>query len=198
MVTSARAARTERIVAAALEVFRERGYAAATTAEIARTAKTSKETIYGYFGDKAGLFRATLTSLVATPARDEVPVLSSGDPRSALIGLARTLIAELMNPDYLKIVRIVIAEGVRDPELITVFRESIVERLLNGVGGVTSRITDARPGLSDDTIARGFIGPLLTHVLLGGLLRPPEELRVPTDDEIVAQVDLFLEGAGED
>ena len=44
------------IVAAARALFAERGYAGATTREIAERAGTSEVLIFRYFGNKAGLF----------------------------------------------------------------------------------------------------------------------------------------------
>ena len=54
----------ERIRTAALEVFAERGYAAASMAEIARRASISAGNIYRYFPAKKALFAAVLPAAV--------------------------------------------------------------------------------------------------------------------------------------
>ncbi|MBE1493503.1 AcrR family transcriptional regulator [Amycolatopsis lexingtonensis] len=50
---------------AARAVFAERGYAQATMGLIADRADSTKPTLYAHFGDKAALFRATVTREVA-------------------------------------------------------------------------------------------------------------------------------------
>jgi TetR/AcrR family acrAB operon transcriptional repressor len=50
----------QRLLEAALAVFSEKGYAAATLEEIAREADLTRGAIYWHFGDKAGLYNALL------------------------------------------------------------------------------------------------------------------------------------------
>lgn len=51
-----------RIISVARELFAERGYAAATTREIARVADVSETLLFRYFGDKAQLFDAVIST----------------------------------------------------------------------------------------------------------------------------------------
>jgi AcrR family transcriptional regulator len=66
---TAAAARTtdtrEALIQAALEVFLQRGFARATTREIARAAGVAEGTIYRHFADKYDLFHAVFMSLAA-------------------------------------------------------------------------------------------------------------------------------------
>ena len=57
--------RPREICDAALEVFAEKGFAAAKLDEIARRAGVSKGTLYLYFNDKEDLFRAVVRSAIA-------------------------------------------------------------------------------------------------------------------------------------
>src|SRR5689334_12643419 len=57
--------RPREICEAALEVFAEKGFAAAKLDDIARRAGVSKGTLYLYFADKAELFRAVVRHAVA-------------------------------------------------------------------------------------------------------------------------------------
>jgi AcrR family transcriptional regulator len=54
----------ERIVAAALRLFSEKGYAATSLREIAEAARTTKPMIYYYFKSKEGLYASTLGDLL--------------------------------------------------------------------------------------------------------------------------------------
>src|SRR6185295_5914199 len=60
-----KADRPGEIVAAALEVFAEKGFAAARLDEIAGRAGVSKGTLYLYFKDKGDLFRAVVRDTIA-------------------------------------------------------------------------------------------------------------------------------------
>ena len=56
--TARQQARRERIVAAAMRQFAERGYSGVRIEEIAAQAEVAKGAVFGYFGSKAGLFLA--------------------------------------------------------------------------------------------------------------------------------------------
>ncbi len=198
-MTQMRAAdRRQRILQAAVRVFTERGYTASSTAQIAAAAGASKETLYTYFGDKAGLLRAALTSLVASPDRPVVPpVHASTRPEefeALLRGLAVALVGDLMQPAYLALARIVVAETPRDPSLADLFRTAVADRALGGVAtvlraGQTHGLVG--PEVDVGLAARAFVGPLLTYVLLDGLLRPPADIHPPAPEAVRAQVALF-------
>ena len=54
-------ARSEQIEEAAYAVLAEKGFAGASMLSIAKRAKCSNETMYRWYGDKVGLFRALVT-----------------------------------------------------------------------------------------------------------------------------------------
>jgi AcrR family transcriptional regulator len=72
--------RPREICAAALDVFAEKGFAAARLDEIARRAGVSKGTLYLYFKDKAELFRAVVRDAIAP----NVQAITSGISAQAL------------------------------------------------------------------------------------------------------------------
>lgn len=57
-----------RIVSAAAQLFAERGYAGARTAEIARAAKVTERTLFKYFADKGALLERVLAPALAAAA----------------------------------------------------------------------------------------------------------------------------------
>ncbi|AKU24063.1 CerR family C-terminal domain-containing protein [Massilia sp. NR 4-1] len=57
----------ERLLLAAMRLFAEQGYARTSTREIALAAGANVAAISYYFGDKAGLYRASLTDLMPLP-----------------------------------------------------------------------------------------------------------------------------------
>ena len=73
----------ERVLAAAVHVFSERGFEAATVAAIAEEAGVSPETIYARFGTK----KALLVELVGRAARgpESAPILEQAGPRRVAV-----------------------------------------------------------------------------------------------------------------
>ena len=88
--------RPREICAAALEVFAEKGFAAAKLDEIAKRAGVSKGTLYLYFKDKEDLFRAVVRDTVA-PNIDAVQaaVMAAGLPFAQLVPMFLGRFAEL-------------------------------------------------------------------------------------------------------
>jgi AcrR family transcriptional regulator len=93
------AARRHALLDAAFDLLVERGYEATTTLAIAQRAGASKETIYAWFGSKAGLFAAMIEANAAEAgSRIEAALGGRDRPRETLIafadGLLRLLLSE--------------------------------------------------------------------------------------------------------
>src|SRR5256886_7300524 len=83
-------ARPGEIVAAALEVFGERGFAATKLADVARHAGVTKGTVYLYFESKEALFKAVVRETI-------VPVIARGEALAqSFTGSARELVEQLV------------------------------------------------------------------------------------------------------
>ena len=78
--------RPAEIIAAALETFAERGFAATRLDDIATRAGVTRGTLYLYFPSKEELFKAVVRqSIVPIIARGEEMVAQSQEPSSALL-----------------------------------------------------------------------------------------------------------------
>jgi len=93
-----KAARRDRIEAAALELLAQKGYLATSMLSVAKRAKASNETLYNWYGNKQGLFR----SLVEANA-GEVKALLENDlaqerpPEATLKALGPLLLGLLIS-----------------------------------------------------------------------------------------------------
>jgi len=109
----------ERILDAAFGIVLERGYAGASTLEIATRAKVSKRELYALFGSKRGLLAAGIkerTDRMSIPL--EFPDITSRAALSrALTSYAIALLAGLTDPPVLALYRLAIGEAARAPEL---------------------------------------------------------------------------------
>jgi TetR/AcrR family transcriptional regulator, regulator of cefoperazone and chloramphenicol sensitivity len=85
----------ERIVAAALRLFAEHGFANTSTREIAKAAGVNIALIAYHFGDKAGLYRAAFSEPMGSP-KDDIPLFD--DPRFTLQQALQGLYAGFIEP----------------------------------------------------------------------------------------------------
>jgi len=116
-----------RIMRAALDLFSERGYAATTTAEIARQARVAEKTLYANFKSKHELFRQTLdpAALELLIPRSVPPVAEQAAPQPGLEELLRSLMKnriELFRQHPSKF-KLIVQEMLLHPELTRPFRD---------------------------------------------------------------------------
>lgn len=85
----------DRIIAAAAELFAERGYAGTSTRAIAERAEVNEVTLFRRFGNKQGVLRALGMSFREKAAARAVTALPDPeDARATLLSIARTEIAQ--------------------------------------------------------------------------------------------------------
>jgi len=102
-------------MAAAFEVFVEKGFDAATTAEIVRRARTSKRTLYELFPSKQDILTALIRSgsLKMQPSPD-LPQPQNREQFVAVLGqFGRAFLTEFLHPDRMAMYRLAIAESRR-------------------------------------------------------------------------------------
>lgn len=84
-----------RILDAALAVLRERGFAEATTKEIARTAGVSEGSIYNHFASKTDLIAATMGELAGAVREASMRLMSQAGQRSVEDNLSELAEAQI-------------------------------------------------------------------------------------------------------
>lgn len=114
--------RRSQILDAAVEVFLENGYDGATIDLVVERAGASKATVYSFFGGKDGLFAAIVEERAERilSAFDD-PEVAHSDVQHALAHIARRFMEVVMAPDAVGFYRLIIAEGVRFPDLARTF-----------------------------------------------------------------------------
>lgn len=114
--------RRAEILGAAFELLVERGYRGTSTLAIAQRARTSKETIYNWFGSKEGLFRELIGSRTGAAGFDAARV--AGMPvEPALVGIGTTLLDLLLRDEVIAVNRAAIAEARTQPDLARILYE---------------------------------------------------------------------------
>jgi TetR/AcrR family transcriptional regulator, mexJK operon transcriptional repressor len=160
----------ERLRASAHRLFLRQGYLATSIdAILAEAGISSKETLYRHYANKEALFVDVLshltmeqpgfsTKLAALPVPQDLPSL-----HLALTALAREIISMISQPGYLPLVRMIIAESSRFPQLGTLFFSTVTQR---GLTIITALLRTAR----EQQIIAEIDLDVVAHMLLGGLL----------------------------
>lgn len=91
MRDEAREKRRDEIEKAAYQILEQKGFAGLSILAVAKAAKTSNETIYRWYGDKIGLFRALID-------RNADVIADRISDKADLVSLGITLLATLTGP----------------------------------------------------------------------------------------------------
>lgn len=190
--------RRKEILEAALRLFAEKGYAAATNAEIARAAGVTAAALYYYFPNKEELFRAAVSEhlgqfvpTIAGLTREGTDA-SGQEPFRSLLQGALAFFTEEKTQMVLKIV---LAEGPRRPEIrqvwidqTAVVMEQLLPYLVTSIGSGRMRPADPR------LIFLLLQGPLMAGVITRDLLQIPVLQDLPNDALVEAVLDTTLNG----
>jgi AcrR family transcriptional regulator len=115
--------RREHILKVAREVFFEQGYSAASMSTIAARLGGSKGTLYNYFKSKEELFEAQVRDSCGQVAERLLQASPDGEPVETLTRLGEQYLQHLYTESSVQMMRILIAEAQRSPELARVFFE---------------------------------------------------------------------------
>jgi AcrR family transcriptional regulator len=156
-------ARPQELLAAALEQFVERGYAATRLEDVAKRAGVSKGTLYLYFANKEELFKAVVReNIVATIGEAEQDAAAFDGPSGELLGaLLMKWWTEICATPLGGITKLMLAEGNNFPELALFYNEEVVARGSNLFTRVLER-----------GVARGEFRPVDPQVMTQVLIAP--------------------------
>jgi AcrR family transcriptional regulator len=163
--------RPREICAAALEVFAEKGFAAAKLDDIARRAGVSKGTLYLYFRDKQDLFRAVVRSAIAPNIEQVTSAISSLD--APFPDVVRTLLAAFAEREARlpigAVAKMVVGESRNFPELARVWHDEVASRAIGAIAAFIERAQQRGEVLPGDPRLYAF--SLMGPMVLGALWR---------------------------
>jgi AcrR family transcriptional regulator len=191
-------ARTQELLAAAAELFLEKGYSKVSLEMIARRARVAVRTIYVKFGGKNGLFREILASGRDVYFDTMEDLETNQRPiREVLLDFGMRFHKLVSSGAVIKLYRMVIAEAHHDPEMAEAFFESGPRQTRLALERYFSR-PDVRAqlcGIPADQLVVHLMNCLMGDHLKRYLFAVPPDT-AQDDAVIVAQrVDLFLNGA---
>ncbi|HEV8194233.1 MAG TPA: TetR/AcrR family transcriptional regulator [Ktedonobacterales bacterium] len=200
-------AKLDAIHAASQDLFLRFGFADTSMDAIALAANVSKQTLYRYYESKEALFVAVLERLAldhlsasALLTARETPMNSRATLEQALTRWAELSIAQILQPTYVGLVRLLVAELPRFPDLGARFFHAVPQQ---GSAFLKALMVSARSHgvivVDDlDLAIQLLIGPLLAYLFSQGLLAAEAVRRPPTPEQIAALVRLALDGIAAD
>ncbi len=189
----------ERLRTAAYRLFLQQGYLATSIDAILTEAGiSSKETLYRHYANKEALFTDVLShltleqpvfsqKLAALPMPHDLPSL-----RQTLTQLSREILSMMSQPGYLLLVRMIIAEAPRFPQLGILFFSTVTRR---GLAILSALLQEAREqeiiaDVDFDAVTHTLLGGLLTYVIMNLVLG--EEAHPPALDHADAVVEVIM------
>ena len=189
---------------AATELFLRNGYLGTSMDEIAAQAGVSKQTVYTHFADKERLF--TELVLGNTDRADEfVAVMTdlldrSDDLERDLRDLGRRYVRSVVQPQVLRLRRLVIGEAGRFPDLARTYYERVPERVIATLASCLARLAGRGLLRVDDPplAARHLVALILWAPLDRGMFIADDEVPDPAALDRVADagVGVFLAAYG--
>ena len=168
--------RPREICAAALDIFAEKGFAAARLDEIARRAGVSKGTLYLYFHNKEDLFRAVVRDTVAPNVEVVRGMVEGVDlPFAEIVRmLLPRFVALTRNVRVGAVAKMVIGESRNFPELAKVWHDEVVTKVLGMLGALIRRAQERGEVRSGDPRlhAMSLMGAMLMGLLWHETLEP--------------------------
>jgi AcrR family transcriptional regulator len=192
--------RKQQILDAAMDIFSEKGFATATTAEIARAAGVAEGTIYNYFRNKRELFIAVIKNFIVSMQLMELIDKLPGDGTPFVfkdIMQDRLNFAE--NEDTSHIL-LLMSEIQRDPELKKLYAEQFLhpffEKMEGAYGNMiaSGKIRSMNPSVATRIIGGMVIGFVMLRTIEGDKSPINKIPRATLLDEIMTFVFSGLSG----
>lgn len=194
------AERRRRILDAAMEVFLERGFEAASMQEIVKRSGGSLATLYQFFGAKEALFEEIIRSKASQVIGEfSAPEALPGKPESVLKDFGKRLLDLALSEEALPLHRLILAESGRMPRLREMFlaqapvraRDAVAAYLRYAGGQGLLRVEDA--AFAATAFIEMVAGEFIVRRLLGEAVEPNRSERERIVDKAVA---LLVEGIG--
>ena len=191
------ALRRDAILAAALEEFSARGFAAARLDDVAQRAGVGKGTIYLHFHDKEALFQELVTAMLVPFIANLEATPPAGLPiRFVLQRLIDLFVREIYGTERRKLIRLIMTEGPRFPQLAEFYYHNVVKRGLAAMRALFEA-AHRRGELRSDALVRFpplVIAPGIMAIVWSGLFERFASIDVAA--LMTAHLDLIL-GTGE-
>jgi TetR/AcrR family transcriptional repressor of mexJK operon len=163
------------ILQAATGKFLNDGFAATSMEAIALVAGVSKRTLYARFPGKAALLQASVQRMIANWLPDFDTALTQPRLEDALIAAAQRMLDAALDPEALRLYRLLVAEAGRIPDLGGLLAQAGAGAGIQRIAALLAQAGIDEPGFAAEQFQRLVItGPQLRALGLGPPMDPAE------------------------
>lgn len=191
----------ERILDAAGKVFLERGFEGASVEEIAEVARAGKPTIYARYGSKEALFSAVVARKVRANMSIQCVAMMGSTIEQRLEAMASVLVERILSPESIGLMRAVVAEARRFPDLALSVKRQARDLGIESVAGLLGEIAQSgemgmAPAFAPDRLsetARRFMDVIVFPMAMRALFgEDPTQVRAEIGPHVRRAVAFFL------
>lgn len=185
--------RPKEITAAALDAFAENGFAATRVDDVAKRAGVSKGLLYLYFKTKQELFKAVVKSVVIRRVDRLIENVETTELSSDnfIRGPLLSFLQKIPGSPVAIVIRLLIAEGPRHPDLVDYYYENVVSKGLAAISAFVKRGVDRgefrQSAVSD--LPHLVLAPVMLSIIWGIIFK---DKQLDTDTLIETQIDMIL------
>ena len=191
-------ARPKELLASAIELFVERGFAATRLEDVARRAGVSKGTLYLYYANKEDLFKAVVRQTILPMIDDAEASVAEFDGHSAEL-LRQVILSwwhRLGSTKASGISKLILAEADNFPELGRFYQDEVMTRRVRMISNMLER--GIRRGefraIDVPQTAQVLIAPLLMLSTWKHTVGPCERCDLQPEAFLAAFLDITLHG----
>lgn len=158
--------KVEQILQGAMQEFLVHGYAGTSMDRVAASGGVSKATVYSYFTDKQGLFKALVERLAKERFQSVFGTQKlEGEPKLVLRNLVDKALNKMLKDDeYMAFMRVLIAESERFPEIAQFCVKSLIKPTIKTLQDYLASHPELN--ISDpEATARIIVGSLVHFVM---------------------------------
>lgn len=191
-------ARPKELLASAIELFVERGFASTRLEDVARRAGVSKGTLYLYYANKEDLFKAVVRQIILPMIDDAETSVAEFDGHSAEL-LRHVILSWWVRIGSTKasgISKLILAEADNFPELARFYQEEVMTRRMRMISNMLER--GIRRGefraIDVPQTAQVLIAPLLMLSTWKHTIAPCDRCDLQPEAFLEAFLDITLHG----
>ncbi len=194
----------DRILQGALQVFIARGYEGASIDEIAEVARAGKPSIYNRFTNKETLFREVVLRW-AQKSTEMTASTTSGSILERFESAGTLIVQRAVKDETIGLIRSVIAEATRHPELATTIHYAMRAHGVATVMKLVAELAEAEeirslPAFAPNNLeatARRFIDLVLLPMMISSLFHADlTPVKTEMEDHARKAASFFLRGCG--
>lgn len=191
-------ARPQELLAAALDLFVERGFASTRLEDVARQAGVSKGTLYLYFTNKEELFKAVVRDSIVPVIDAAEDSIAGFDGHSAdlLRGVIGNWWQRIGTTKASGIPKLMMAEAANFPDIATFYQEEVIARGTRMIAGLLERAVargEFRP-MNIEIMTQVLVAPMLMLMTWKHSVGPCDQCHLDPQTFLDAFLDMALHG----